>query len=414
MEVGNGWRSNMLYNLEKDNFKKFISEWDIDTEYVLFGASKECVQFIRSIDLLMGDGVLKIKYIVDHNTKDVTTIDSINEISSFYRQSKQLENTRKNLKLIHIDDFKDFDEKVIITTDEFKNDYKRYLESKNVKYTWYKNISSIWPFEHKNITHIFQSDVLVTERCNLNCSHCNMFIPHYETPAHRNVDIIINDIDLFFKKVDYVSIFHLVGGEPFLYPNIDGVISHIVNNYINRIDKFIITTNGTATPKDTTLDLLKNNNVILSVSNYSNKLEKLKSKVTKNIENYVSHGIKHFVRNDIKWYDFGDLRVKKNLTTDELIKHFDSCTAPFRGLNSGKFYYCHLNTSAVSTKLFPLNKNDYVELESVSNENLIKFDLGYTDLGYITFCDNCNGCNTGIKIPVSYEKQGVREYDSHS
>jgi hypothetical protein len=48
-------------------------------------------------------------------------------------------------------------------------------------------------------------------------------------------------------------------------------------------------------------------------------------------------------------------------------------------------------------------------LDSVSPEDLIKFDLGYTDLGYITFCDNCNGCNTGIKVPVSYEKQGLRD-----
>jgi organic radical activating enzyme len=398
----------MRYDLTKDNFKKFIAEWDIDSEYVLFGASKECVQFIRSLDFLVGEGTLKIKYIVDHNIKSSATIDSINEISQFYRQSKEIESTRRNLKLVHIDDFNDPDAKVIITTDEFRNKYKKYLGERNIKSTWYKNIAAIWPFEHKNKVHIFQTDILVTERCNLSCSHCNMFIPHYETPAHRNADIIINDIDLLFTKADYVSILHLVGGEPFLYPNIDTVIKHIVDHYIDRIDKFIITTNGTVTPKDTTMQLLRNSDVILSVSNYSNKLEKLKTKVTKNIENYQNNNITHYVRNNIEWYDFGDLRIKKNLPEQSLIEHFDSCTAPFRGLNEGKFYYCHLNTSAVLTKLFPQNKNDYVDLKSVSREDFLKFDLGYTNLGYITFCDNCNGCNTGIKIPVSYEKQGVR------
>ena len=398
----------MRYDFTRDNFKKFIAEWDIDSEYVLFGASKECVQFIRSLDLLMGEGTLKIKYIVDHNIKSSTTIDSINEISQFYRQSKKVENTRRNLKLIHINDFNDSEAKVIITTDEFRNQYKKYLGEKNIKATWYKNIAAIWPFEYRNKVHIFQTDILVTERCNLNCSHCNMFIPHYETPSHRDADIIINDIDLLFTKADYVSILHLVGGEPFLYPNIDAVIKHIVNNYINRIDKFIITTNGTVTPKDTTMQLLQNSDVILSVSNYSNKLEKLKTKVTKNIENYQNNNITHYVRNNIEWYDFGDLRVKKNLPEDELIQHFDSCTAPFRGLNEGKFYYCHLNTSAVLTKIFPQNDNDYVDLKDVSREDLLKFDLGYTNLGYITFCDNCNGCNTGIKIPVSYQLQGKR------
>lgn len=399
----------MLYKHEQHNFKKFITEWDTDSEYVLFGASKECVQFIRSLDYLLGENTLKIKYIVDHNIENTTTVDNINEISSFYRQSKSLDNTRTSIKLLHLDDFEEFDAKVIITTDEFRNEYKKYLESNNVKYTSYKNIASIWPYEIQKKVHIFQTDILVTERCNLNCSHCNMFIPHYETPTHRNVDTIIQDVDLFFEKVDYVSILHLVGGEPFLYPNIDNVIKHIVSNYINKIDKFIITTNGTVTPKDTTLDLLKNNNVILSVSNYSDKLEKLRAKVTKNIDNYKFHNIKHYVRNNIEWYDFGDLRLKKNLTDEELIEHFDSCTAPFRGLNNGKFYYCHLNTSAVLTKLFPSNENDYVTLRSVTQEELIRFDLGYINLGYVTFCDNCNGCNTGIKIPVSYEKQGIRQ-----
>ena len=400
----------MIYNEELHNFDKFVSDWGIDTEYVLFGASKECVQFIRSLDLLMGDKKLKIKYIVDHNIKDTTIVENINEISTFYKQSKNIKTDRTDLKLIHIDNFDvNANEKVIITTDVYKQLYKAYLEKNNIEYTWYKNIASIWPFKYENKVHIFQTDVLVTERCTLACSHCNMFMPHFESPNHRGLDIIKSDIDLFFNKVDYVSVFHLVGGEPFLYPNIEDVIRYILNNYINKIDKLIITTNGTVQPKQSTLDLLKSSDIILSVSDYTDKLGNIKLKVLKVIDTYKSQNINHYVRNEIEWYDFGDLRVKKNLEKDKLINHFDSCTAPFRGLNDGKFYYCHLNTSAVRTNIFPLNDNDYVNLENVSKEEMIKFDLGYTDLGYITFCDNCNGCNTGIKIPVSYEKQGIRD-----
>jgi len=399
----------MKYNPNLHNFEKFIQEWDIETEYVLFGASKECVQFIRSVDYLLGNNVLKIKYIVDHDVKDESTILNVNEISSFYHQSKNLVNTRENLKLVHIDNFEPTGENVIITSDEYRQYYKEFLDKINVKYTWYKNIASIWPFIHKQKVHIFQTDVLVTEKCNLACSFCNMFIPHYELPKHRDTQIILNDIDSYFNLVDYVSIFHLVGGEPFLHPNIKDIIEYILEKYSDKIDKFIITTNGTVLPKEEILEVLKNNNVILSVSNYSNKLEKLKSKVDRVLGTYQEKNINHYVRNNIEWYDFGDLRIKNNMSEEELINHFDSCTAPFRGLNDGKFYYCHLNTSAVLTKLFPLNDNDYVNLSDVSSENLIKFDLGFTELGYITFCDNCNGCNTGIKVPVSYKEQGLRK-----
>ncbi len=396
----------MLYNSELNSFKRFISEWDIDSEYVLFGASKECVQFIRTMDFLFGSEKLKIKCIVDHEVK-TGIANNLNEVSSYYHQSKDFSNTRTNIQLVNINDF-DKQGDVIVTTDEFRKDYQVYLDEHKIKHTWYKNIASIWPYEYLNKVHIFQSDVLVTERCNLNCSHCNMFIPHFEMPKHRELNTMIKDIDSYFNIVDYVSVFHLVGGEPFLHPQIQDVIQHILSNYIHKIDKFIITTNGSIAPKPSTIELLKSSNVILSVSNYSDKLQKLKTKVEKVIDIYKTNGIKHYVRNEIEWYDFGDLRVKKNLPTDKLIKHFDSCTAPFRGLNDGKFYYCHLNTGAVLTKLFPLDKNDYVEIDKISKEDLLKFDLGYTDLGYITFCDNCNGCNTGIKIPVSYEKQGIR------
>jgi organic radical activating enzyme len=399
----------MKYNPSIHNFNKFISDWDTEKEYVLFGASKECVQFIRSVDYLLGNDVLKIKCIVDHDIKDESTILNVNEISSFYHQSKNLINTRKNLKLIHIDNFEYNGDNVIITSDEYKQYYKEYLDKKDIKYTWYKNIASIWPFVLKQKVHIFQTDVLVTEKCNLACSFCNMFIPHYELPKHRDTQIILSDIDSYFNLVDYVSIFHLVGGEPFLHPNIKDIIEYILEKYSDKIDKFIITTNGTVLPKEEILEILKNNNVILSVSNYSNKLEKLKSKVEKVVDTYQVNNINHYVRNNIEWYDFGDLRIKNNMSEEELIDHFDSCTAPFRGLNDGKFYYCHLNTSAVLTKLFPLNDNDYVNLSDVSSEDLIKFDLGFTELGYITFCDNCNGCNTGIKIPVSYKEQGLRK-----
>jgi organic radical activating enzyme len=399
----------MKYNPNLHNFNKFISEWDVEKEYVLFGASKECVQFIRSIDYLLGNDVLKIKCIVDHDVKDESNVLNVNEISSFYHQSKNLTNTRENLKLIHIDNFESNGDNVIITSDEYRQYYKDYLDKRGIKYTWYKNIASIWPFVLNQRVHIFQTDVLVTEKCNLACSFCNMFIPHYELPKHRDVQIILSDIDSYFNLVDYVSIFHLVGGEPFLHPNIKDIIEYILKKYSDKIDKFIITTNGTVLPREEILQVLKNNNVILSVSNYSNKLEKLKSKVDRVLATYQEKNINHYVRNNIEWYDFGDLRIKNNMSEEELINHFDSCTAPFRGLNDGKFYYCHLNTSAVLTKLFPLNDNDYVNLSDVSSEDLIKFDLGFTELGYITFCDNCNGCNTGIKIPVSYKEQGLRK-----
>ena len=57
----------MKYIQNRDNFNTFVENWSAENEYVLFGASKECVQFIRTMDYLLGPGKLKIKYIVNNN-----------------------------------------------------------------------------------------------------------------------------------------------------------------------------------------------------------------------------------------------------------------------------------------------------------------------------------------------------------
>ena len=61
-------------------------------------------------------------------------------------------------------------------------------------------------------------------------------MPHYKNPKHKNINKIKGDIDILFKNVDYISTLHLVGGEPFLYPNHKEVFEHIGKNYRDKID----------------------------------------------------------------------------------------------------------------------------------------------------------------------------------
>jgi hypothetical protein len=60
---------------------------------------------------------------------------------------------------------------------------------------------------------------------------------------------------------------------------------------MDKMDKLIITTNGTIKPKDSMLELLKINDVILSVSDYTDKLENIKTKVLKVLEVYKTKNI---------------------------------------------------------------------------------------------------------------------------
>ena len=95
----------MKYIKNKDNFDLFVKNWNIENEYVLFGASKECVQFIRTMDYLLGPDKLKIKYVVDHETSQVGVYDNILDLSSSYYYSNTISNSRSNIEVKHLDNF---------------------------------------------------------------------------------------------------------------------------------------------------------------------------------------------------------------------------------------------------------------------------------------------------------------------
>ena len=82
-------------------------------------------------------------------------------------------------------------------------------------------------------------------------------ICHITKTKHKDLEKIKEDIDILFKKVDFISTLHLVGGEPFLYPNHKEVFEYIGENYRDKIDNVLITSNGTLVPKPEVLDIIK-------------------------------------------------------------------------------------------------------------------------------------------------------------
>ena len=51
----------------------------------------------------------------------------------------------------------------------------------------------------------------------------------------RPLDQVKKDIDIFFSVVDYIMLFHISGGEPFLYPYLKELVTYIGENYRDKI-----------------------------------------------------------------------------------------------------------------------------------------------------------------------------------
>lgn len=89
---------------------------------------------------------------------------------------------------------------------------------------------------------------LPTPVCNLKCKHCLNFSPYLKKSEHRNIDLLKQDLDLYFRNIDYTLLFHLTGGEPFLYPNLFDLIDYIGKVHRQKIGRIMITTNSTIVP----------------------------------------------------------------------------------------------------------------------------------------------------------------------
>lgn len=82
-----------------------------------------------------------------------------------------------------------------------------------------------------------QATIFLTERCNFNCYHC-----YVKKDLKKNIRIETFEwiVENFLERFQIDKI-NLIGGEPFLYPQIDKVLDILENN---RNIKVGITTNG--------------------------------------------------------------------------------------------------------------------------------------------------------------------------
>lgn len=108
--------------------------------------------------------------------------------------------------------------------------------------------------------------LLITGKCNLNCSYCQMKM------LMRNgklADISLEDIDLLLDKIatdryDYITI-HFSGGEPLLATDIIQYVCEAVESRSIKNVRFAISTNGTLL-SDKSIELLKKYDIQTVVS----------------------------------------------------------------------------------------------------------------------------------------------------
>ncbi len=235
-------------------------------------------------------------------------------------------------------------------------------------------------------------EIIMTTFCTLNCEKCISYIP-FQPKRHFPLEQLKKDADLLFSKVDFVKKLKLLGGEGFVYPYLKEFITYLYENYKEQTGEIRIGTNGTVYPSEELLAVCRETDVIIDISDYTCAVpDQCRLKEITSI--LCNHKIRYDVkRSGEKWLDMGFPYHKPAPKTDsELEIHYHKCAMFCRNFYQGRLYHCCSNCAAVMAGLFPDDENDRLDFNNhISKKDILASELGYTGLGYLTFCRVCQG-----------------------
>lgn len=241
------------------------------------------------------------------------------------------------------------------------------------------------------------AQISLTERCTLKCKKCAHACYAVNSAApDLPLEEVRRSADIFFRKVDYIKEFVLIGGEPLLYRSLAEAIHYIGERYRKSMSVYCIATNGTIVPSEEVLRVCSQYQVLFRISNYSARIPRLKESYKKLVMKLVEWKIPYILgEEDWQWRDYGFEYVDQGTEESILTDTFDQCGTICRELRGNKFYYCVMARSVSENLGFGVGQSDYLDLSALQGEQykkeLLEFSMGYSEKGYLDMCRYCHG-----------------------
>lgn len=245
--------------------------------------------------------------------------------------------------------------------------------------------------------------IFVTEQCTLRCKNCLYFMPYYTAPKDYNFNTICSAIERLLKieNFDFVSI---VGGETFLYGQLPELIDMLAA--APNIYSVLAITNGTILPDRKTLNSLRNEKVMVRISDYGDKSTKIDELEKLLDNNDVNHS-----RMLQKWYSF-DVQNNRSSDEDSQAVYASCCKSEsFPFLMHDKLYKCAFAAHLEILGVLRHSPEDCVDLlgEPFDEVDLkSKVNALYKREEFIQACRYCRGMGyLGEEVPIAEQVEGV-------
>lgn len=164
-----------------------------------------------------------------------------------------------------------------------------------------------------------------------------------------------------------------------------------------KIGNVVIVTNGTVIPSEATLELLKNEKVIMRVSGYG---EDIVPKRAELIQLLKQEEIRLDDLEGMIWTDIGDAECR-NRSKKEMEAVWDECAMNkcITMSDKGRIYYCSHSIAADELECYPSPKeNEYVDVRNTPIEELGEKLEKFYEVEYISTCNYCDGLVKGSPI----------------
>lgn len=304
--------------------------------------------------------------------------------------------------------------------------HKSVQQNKNVfmQNDFFEKYLSIFAVYVADITYSESQCVVITTHCTLNCKHCLNFTPYIKNKAHNNIEDIKKSIDTYFNAFDYCGLFHLTGGEPFMWPHCSDLFRYIYDNYKDCYEELGVSSNLVVNLSDELCQTLHDCKVVLFVDDYTDQIDEKKIELfNQSLEKLKKYNVNYTINkgSELKWFSiFPPVKDDSQESELYLIKKYDTCGLRYSEIRHGYISNCDYFGFAQRAGIVEQDYSEWYNLNTYTKDKkfeLIEYRLGYSEKGYPEFCKYCNGytnINPNNFVPVGEQVEGTLSWNKEN
>ena len=85
-------------------------------------------------------------------------------------------------------------------------------------------------------------DIVISEKCTLNCKDCSNLMQYYKKPQNSEINLLFKSIERIMECIDNLDEFRVLGGDPFMNKELYKIINKLVT--YEKCKRIVVYTNA--------------------------------------------------------------------------------------------------------------------------------------------------------------------------